>query len=126
LNSAITFKCIRAEKDSQSDFEKDMSEYPLDLFIDEVRRIGDAKAIVSFTLRSSAKTGLASFHIAGEMHLQGSQSEISAAVSSSGKEPPSIWKSIYDESYKMLIALAKLIDVPLPLSDAEKSSVVVE
>lgn len=114
MNTHVRFHSIRAEKDSRNDFEKNGSEYPLDLFINEVRRIDDSNAVVAFTLSSSAKMGLASFLIAGEMQLQGSRNEISAAVSSSGREPPSIWKSIYDEGYRMLIALAKLIEVPFP------------
>jgi len=116
MNSAIKFNCVHAEKDSSKTFERNGSVYPFDLFIDEVRRMGDTEAIVIFTLRSSTKLGVASFHVSGEMMLQGSGDEISSAISSSGKEPPLIWKSIYDESYSILITLTKMIGVPFPAS----------
>jgi hypothetical protein len=116
MKNAITFNCVHAEKESSRTFERNGSEYPFDLFIDEVRRMGDTKAIVTFTLRSSTRLGAASFHVAGEMMLQGSRDEVSSAISSSGKEPPLIWKSIYDESHSLLVTLAKMIGVPFPTS----------
>ena len=116
MNNVVKFNCVRAEKDSGRVSERNGLEYPLDLFINEVRRIGDTKAVVVFTLRSSAKAGMVSLQIAGDMELQGSQDEISSAITSSGKEPPVIWKTIYEESHKILVLLAKMIDVPSPTS----------
>ena len=116
MDSAITFNCVHAEKDSSKTFERNGSECPFDLFIDEVRRMGDTRAVVTFTLRSSTKLGVVNFRVAGEIALQGSRDEISSAISSSGKEPPLIWKSIYDESHSLLVTLAKMIGVPFPTS----------
>jgi len=116
VNNVVKFNCVRAEKDSGRVSERNGLEYPLDLFINEVRRIGDTKAVVAFTLHSSAKAGMVTLQIAGDMELQGSQDEISSAITSSGKEPPVIWKTIYEESHKILVLLAKMIDVPSPTS----------
>lgn len=115
MKTMLTFNCLQAEKDANKDLERNARlEYPMDLFIKEVKRINNTSAVVSFTLSSSTNPEVATFSISGELLLEGSDDEISSAIAPSGREPPSVWKNIYHESVNIMMVLAKVIEVPFP------------
>jgi len=116
MKTTLTFNHLQAERDPNKDLERHMElEYPMDLFIEDVKRIGDSRAVVSFTLRAATNPEVASFSISGELYVEGSADEVSSAITPAGREPPMIWKSIYHESVNIMMVLAKVIEVPFPI-----------
>ena len=114
MKTILSFNALQAEKDANRGMGTRRLEYPMDLIIKEVKRLDDARAVVSFTLSSATNPEVASFSISGELSIEGSVDEVSAAMSPEGREPPSIWKSIYQESVNVMMILAKVIEVPFP------------
>jgi hypothetical protein len=120
MKTILSFNYLQAEKDANKDLERNARlEYPMDLFIKEVKRINSGSAVITFTLSSSTNPEVASFSVSGELQIEGSDDEVSTALSPTGGEPPSIWKSIYNESVNIITLLAKVINVPFPASNID-------
>ena len=114
MKTELTFNCLQAERDANKELRDGRLDYPMDLFIKEVKRIDDKRAVVTFTLNSATNPEVASFSISGELLVEGTADEVSAAISPTGKEPPTVWKNIYHESVNIMMVLAKVIEVPFP------------
>jgi hypothetical protein len=117
MKTILTFNCLQAERDANKKLRDERFEYPMDLYIKEVKRIDDKRAVVAFTLNSSTKPEVASFSVSGDLCIEGTAEEVSSAIAPIGKDPPVIWKNIYHECVNIMTVLAKFIEVPFPTSN---------
>jgi len=111
----MNFHHVQAEREASKDFERGTAiEYPVDLYIQEVRQEDDSRAVVSFRLETTTNPEIASFTLSGDLLLMGTEEEIAIWTTTSGREPPKVWKHIYQESMNILTVLAKVVEVPFP------------
>lgn len=111
----LNFHHVKAEREVSKDFGRDtIIEYPVDLYIQEVKQEDDTRAIVSFRLQTTTNPEIASFTLSGDLLLVGTEEEVATWTTPSRREPPKVWRHIYQESMNILTILAKVIDVPFP------------
>lgn len=94
-------------------------EFPMDLYIQEVKREGTKRAIVSFTFKAVTNPEFASFTISGTMSLEGKPVEIEEWITPIKGEPPKVWKHVYKETVGILNVLAKAVNTPFPVAEIE-------
>ncbi len=115
MKVSLDFNHIQAEREETEDINRDTAiEYPIDLYIKEVRKEDDNKAIISFKLQTKTHPDIASFTLAGTLLVEGTKEEVNILITPSPRDPPKVWKHIYQESMNILTVLAKVIDVPFP------------
>jgi len=111
----LNFNHIQAAREASKDFERDTTiEYPMDLYIQGVKKENDNRAIISFRLQTTTNPEVASFTLSGDLLLEGTGEEVEIWTTPSTKGPPKVWKHIYQESMNILTVLAKVIDIPFP------------
>ena len=94
-------------------------EFPMDLYIQEVKREGTKRAIVSFTFKAVTNPEFASFIISGTMSLEGKPVEIEEWITPVRGEPPKVWKQVYKETVGILNVMAKAVNTPFPVAEIE-------
>jgi len=120
MKLVMNLKGFHAEKRAEDDLERRTTlEYPMYLYIQGIRQIGESRAIVPFSLKTVTHPEVASFNISGELLIEGSMEEIETLINPAGKQPPKVWKKIYQESVNILTVLANVIEVPFKGSDIE-------
>ena len=114
MKLSVTFNHIQAEKENGKEFKRDtVIEYPVDLYIQEVRQEDD-RATISFRLQTKTNPDIANFTLSGNLLLEGTGDEVEIWTAPSANGPPKVWKHIYEESMNLLTVLAKVIEVPFP------------
>ena len=124
LKTVLSFNYLQAERDANRRLRDMRLEYPMDLFIEQVKLIEDRKAIISFTMKSATNPEVASFSVTGELRVEGTPEEISSALTQVDENPPAIWKDIYRDGVKVMVSLAKIIDIPFPSTSMDKVPVI--
>ncbi|MFH0896675.1 MAG: hypothetical protein V1850_01320 [Candidatus Bathyarchaeota archaeon] len=115
MKLSVTFNHIQAEREDSKDLSRDATiEYPVDMYIQEVKKEGSNRTVISFRLQTKTSPEIASFSLAGNLLLEGTEDEIDVLTTPSAKGPPQIWKYVYQESMNILTVLANVIDIPFP------------
>lgn len=115
MRMVVNINHIRAEKGSDDDLERQsIVEYPMDLYIREVKETGLGRVSIPFSLETKTSPQVASFMVSGELLVSGSEEEVEALTAPTGREPPKVWKMIYQETVNILSVLARVIEVPFP------------
>lgn len=124
MKTVLSFNYLQAERDANRRLSDMRLEYPMDLFIEQVKLIDNRKAIISFKMKSATSPEVASFSVSGELRAEGTPEEISSALMQVNDDPPAIWKDIYRDCINVLISLAKIIDIPFPSPSMEDLPVI--
>lgn len=115
MKLSINYNHLQAEKNSNLDINRNSTvEYPMDLYIQNMEQIGENHVIIPFSLKTSTQPEIANFTITGELFVEGTPDEVLAFIEPIGKDPPKVWRKIYQESVNLLTVLAKVIEVPFP------------
>jgi hypothetical protein len=114
MKTVLSFNYLQAERDANRRLRDMRLEYPMDLFIEQVKLVEDRKAIISFRMKSATNPEVASFSVSGELRAEGTPEEISSALMQVDENPPAIWKDIYRDCINVMISLAQIIDIPFP------------
>ncbi len=118
MELSLNFHQIQAEREGRKEFGRDLViEYPMDLYIQGVKHEDDGKAVVSFRLQTTASPDVASFILAGDLSLSGTEEEVRLWTTPTREGPPKVWRHIYQEGINILTVLAKVIDVPFPIPE---------
>ena len=94
-------------------------EFPMDLYIENIRRDSEDAALITYTLKTTSNPPLVSFTISGILHLNGDKTDVDRAITPPDNGPPKIWQQIYQENTQLLVMLASIINVPFPTPDVE-------
>jgi hypothetical protein len=124
MKTVLSFNYLQAERDANKRLSDMRLEYPMDLFIEQVKLVDNRKALISFKMKSGTRPEVASFSVSGELRVEGTPEEISSALMQVNDNPPAIWKDIYRDSINSLISLAKIIDIPFPSPSMEDLPVI--
>lgn len=115
MRLAINFNQIKAEREGLNEVTRDTTiEYPVDLYIQEIKQEDNNRAIISFKLQTKTNPDIANFALSGNLFLEGTEEEVEVWITPSAKGPPKVWKHIYQESMNILTVLANVIDIPFP------------
>jgi len=118
MKMLLNFNQVQAEREPSKDFGRDSTiEYPMDLYIQSVKKEEDKKTVVSFRLQTTTSPEIASFTLTGDILLMGTDEEVEDWTMHTGREPPKVWKYIYQESMNILAIMAKVIEVPFPIPE---------
>jgi len=124
MKTVLSFNYLQAERDANRRLSDMRLEYPMDLFIEQVKLVDNRKALISFKMKSATRPEVASFSVSGELRVEGTPEEISSALMQVNDNPPAIWKDIYRDCINALISLAKIIDIPFPSPNMEDLPVI--
>ena len=115
MKLAVRFNRIQAEREDGKDFNRNtILEYPMDLYIQEVKQEDDDRVIISFMLQTKTSPEIANFTLSGSLIVEGTEDEIEVVTTPRAKGPPQVWKHIYQESMNILTVLAGVIEIPFP------------
>jgi hypothetical protein len=94
-------------------------EFTMDLYIATIRRDSENTAQIAYTFKATSDPALVSFAISGVLHLDGEPADIDGVITPLGKDPPTIWQRIYQETTRNLAMFASVINVPFPAPEVE-------
>ena len=115
MKISINFNHIQAAREDLKDISRDTTiEYPVDLYIQEVKHDGEDRAVISFKLETKTSPDVANFTLSGNLLLEGSEDEVGMWTTPAANGPPKVWRHIYQESMNILTVLANVIDIPFP------------
>lgn len=113
VDIVLRYHRIQALRESDSQITETVSlEYPIDLFIREIKEVEDSVVEVSFMLQSKSRPKLATFTLSGNISISGSRNQILYWITPIGIQPPPIWRYIIQQSLSRMIHLARDIEVP--------------
>lgn len=111
----INFGHIQAARGDLKEFGRDMTiEYPVNRYIQEIKREDNNRAIISFKLQTKTNSDIANFALSGNLFLEGTEEEAEVWITPSAKGLPKAWKHIYQESMNILTVRVNVIDIPFP------------
>jgi hypothetical protein len=111
----FSFNHIQAERKDAEGLSRDATiEYPVDMYIQQVKRETKNRTTISFRLQTKTNPEFANFALSGDLLLEGTEDEIEVLITPSSKGPPQVWKHIYQEGMNILTVLANIIDLPFP------------
>ena len=114
----VTCLDVKREADTPIDSRRTL-EFPMDLYIENIRRESEDAARITYTLKATSNPPLVSFTISGILHLNGNKTDVDRAITPPDNGPPKIWQQIYQENTQLLMMLASIINVPFPTPEAE-------
>ena len=116
MKTEVEFTTLKAERETRKKITRfEELEYPMDLYIQEVQRTTDSKAIVPFTLKTVTKPEVASFTVHGIMSMEGTTDEMDDWITPHDSQPPKVWRDVYQAAANVIAVMAKILEVPFPM-----------
>jgi hypothetical protein len=120
VNTETQFNSLNVQREVNRDLIRNADlEFPMDLYIQKVKRDGKTRAIVSFTFKTATNPAFASFTVSGTTSMDGTPDEIEEWITPVGSEPPKVWQHVYKETVAILAVMAKAVNTPFPVAEIE-------
>lgn len=120
MHTETQFNLLNVQREVNRDLIRNAKlEFPMDLYIKEVKREGKDRAIVAFTFKTVTDPEFASFTVSGTMSMDGKPAEIEEWITPVDSEPPKVWQHVYKETVAILAIMAKAVNTPFPIAEIE-------